>query len=254
VESIRVSVGDEIRAGAVLGQFWSPDLATASEEYALAKTQKDQGLVKLTEEKLRAIGVDPADAKPSEKSYPLRAPISGVVMDRKVNSGSSVQVGDVMFILGKLGKYQFVGEVPPDTASRIKTGMKVVFEDRPDLSAQVRNVNPISDPVTNLVKVRCEFDQAKDAVIPQEVYLKARVVLSTQTALVAPLKSLVMAGDRPVVFVGVEGNPNRFVKTEARVLERSTDSMSLEPTGEVKRGARIVADGAVLLEGILESD
>ena len=255
LESLPVQIGDRIKAGQTLGMLWSSDLITAVEEYKMAKTQNDHELIELSQSKLRAMGISAGDVGATKGSFPIRAPIEGVVLDKKLNAGSAVNIGDLILTLGKNTTLQFGAEVPPEVALKIKAGMKVRFPERADqLTATIANVSPVSDPLTNLVKVRCQFDGTNPTGIPQESYMKAEIILSVTDTLVAPTKSLLLTNSGERVFIQDEKNPHRFTRVPIIVKSRNKMQLDVTESADIHEGRVVVADGALLLEGILEGD
>ena len=254
IEAIPLQIGDRVKAGQTLGTIWSSDLITAVEEYKMAKTQNDEELINLSQQKLKAIGLSVGDAIPGKTSFPFRAPNDGVVLDKKLNAGSAINVGDLILTIGKNTALQFSAEVPPETALKIKPGMKVRFPDHLDsISALVSNVSPVADPATNLVKLRCQFESLPKG-IPQESYLKAEVILNESESLVVPAKSLILTNEGERVFVQDEKNPLRFSRVPITIKSRNKIQLDVADTKDIHEGRMIVGDGALLLEGILEGE
>ena len=254
IESIPLQIGDRVKSGQVLGTLFSSDLITAVEEYKMAKTQEDQELIVLSQQKLKAIGLSPGDAIPGRTTFPFRAPMDGVILDKKLNTGSAVNVGDLILTIGKNTALQFSAEVPPDTALRIRPGMKVRFPDHADtISAVVSNVSPVADPSTNLVKLRCQFETLPKG-LPQESYLKAEIILNESESLVIPSKALILTNDGERVFVQDEKNPKRFLRVPIKINSRNATQLNVAESKDIHEGRVIVGDGALLLEGILEGE
>jgi multidrug efflux pump subunit AcrA (membrane-fusion protein) len=255
IESLPVTIGDRVQNGQSLGSIWSPDLITAAEEYKMAVAQNDKELVELSRSKLRALGMSPGDISGSRTSFPLRAPMEGVVMDKKLNAGSAVNVGDLILVVGKNTAHQFSAEVPPEVALKIKTGMKVRFPEREEsLTATVANVSPVADPTTNLVKVRCQFNGLPPTGIPQETYLKAEIVIRESQSLVAPLKALILTNDGERIFVQDLKDPKVFHRVPVQINSRNKLQMDVVESNDIKEGRVTVGQGVILLEGVLEGE
>ena len=202
IERLEVSIGDKVSKGQSLATLWSSDLVTASEEYSIAKKEGGR-LLKLTEQKLQSLGINPAEASPDKTVFSLHSPVDGVVLEKKMNSGSNINPGDIIVTVGKSESLQFSGELPPERAVRVKRGMKVIFEELKDLEATIESVSPVSDPVTHLVKVRANFKTMPPSSTPQESFLKAQIILDEFNAMVFPTKSLIMRSDGEYIFVSL---------------------------------------------------
>lgn len=254
LETVHFTVGDQVGVGAAVAVIWSPDLATAAEELDIARGQNNDSLLRLTEQKLKAMGLDPRDSKRGgSRGYPLRAPIGGVVLERKLNAGAAVQPGDSIMTIGKLNAYQFQGELTPEQASGVKKGMKVIFEGQPALAAHVEAVSPVADPGSRLIRVRCRFDAPPPSSLPQETFLKAQIVLSEVPALVAPAKALMLLSDAEYVFVRVPGDRSAFRRTKVKVQSRTPSEIALSPDNALQAGVEVVSDGALLLSDVLDN-
>ena len=255
LESLPVTIGDRIKIGQTLGMLWSSDLITAAEEYKMAVSQKDPELVELSKSKLKAMGVIPSDISQAKAAFPLRAPIEGVVLDKKLNAGSAVNIGDLILTLGKNTTLQFTAEVPPPVALKIRKGMKVRFPDHGDtISALVANVSPVADPVTNLVKVRCQFVGTSPKNVPQESYLKSEIIIDEKQTLVGPTKALILTNEGERVFVQDEKNLSRFIRVPVKVNSRNKIHLNISESVDIREGRVVVGDGALLLEGVLEGE
>ena len=263
IEGLSAAPGDEVKAGQVIGHLWSPDLATAAEELKIARKQGGT-LVNLTLEKLHAMGLDPRDVSEGVSNFPIRAPIGGVILERKLNSGTAINPGDTILTIARLGSYQFHGEIAPAQAAGVRPGMAVTFEDTPDVRAKVLAVSPVADPVSRLVKIKCAFDGKLPRAIPQETFLKATIVTSEKTALQVPARALVYNDNAEFIFIQSPtalkpdekpGNKEVFYRrVKVNVISRTKTLLSLEPDAEVHSGTTVVGEGALFLNDVLSGD
>ena len=254
IDSLPLNIGDHVHVGTTVATLWSPDLATAVDEYEIAKAQKGAELIQLSEEKLRALGVSPKDAISGRVSFPLRSTMDGVVLDRKQNAGSSVNPGDQIMTIGKSGSFQFQADVPPSDALLLKPGMKVIFEDNPNLKASVDSVSTIADPASRLVRVRCKFEDIGNVSLAQETFLKAKVILKERESLVSSVHALVVDEESQYIFVQDLTQPKIFSREKVRVTSTTGLEMAFEFINEkldlTKAG--VITEGALLLNGVLE--
>jgi len=256
VDAMPTNIGDQVHVGSVVAMFWSPDLATAADEYEIAKTQKNPELVKLSEDKLRALGISIKDAVPGRISFPLRSPMEGVVIDKKGNVGAALNPGDPILTIGKSGSFQFQADVPPTDALQMKAGMTVTFDDAPTLKATIDTVSSIADPSSRLVRVRAKFGDVSKVSLAQETFMKAKVVLKERDSLVTSVKALVVDETSQYIFMQNATDPKTFDRIKVNVLSTSAGEMSFEPVDPkvnvVGSVTKIVIDGALLLSGVLE--
>ena len=256
IETISVTTGDPVRKGQDLVHLWSPDFVTAAEELKIADSQKDKSISELTHQKLEAMGLDPADLAATTNSFILRSPLSGAVLERKLNAVSAVQPGDAILTIGKLDSYQFQGELAPEQLVRVRSGMPVRFEDYPEVHAEVESVSSVADQVSRLMKVRCRFKAAPPRTLPQETFLKAQIITSNLPALTAPAKALVFSKGEEFVFVKKSESKDGQIFERIKVIPnmRTKAQIALPITEQIKAGSEIVSEGALLLNGLLDDN
>ena len=256
IDAMPMNIGDRVHVGTPVAMFWSPDLATAADEYEIAKTQKNPELVRMSEEKLRAIGISVKDGVPGRISFPLRSPMEGVVIDKKGNVGAALNPGDPILTIGKSGSFQFQADVPPSDALQMKAGMNVTFDDAPTLKATIDTVSSIADPTSRLVRVRCKFEDIAQVSLAQETFLKAKVVLKERDSLVTAAKALVVDENSQYIFMQNPKDSKLFDRIKIKILSTSAGEMAFEavdPSVNLVGGvSKIVIDGALLLSGVLE--
>ncbi len=253
LEALNVSVGDRVRAGELIGKVWSPDLATAAQEYEIAKREGGD-LLRLTLQKLSSLGISPAEARVGQSSFGLRSTVDGVVLEKKISAGSSLNPGDVILTIGKSGALQFIGDLAPEQAVKIKRGMPVVFDEVASLRAIVENVSPISDPNTHMVRVRCKFLSKLPDDVPQESFLKSRIELSQIEGLVVPSRAVIFDQGSDVIFVRDEADKTQmlFRRTKIAVKSRASNSSAIEIPNAKQTTFEIITDGALLVNYLLD--
>ena len=119
IEQTRVSLWDNVQRGERIVALYSPDFMTAESEYLQAHESSTliaapgvggssdfAGALSLAaRRKLQFLGMSDADINAIKAPDPtvwMRAPISGTVVDNKVQRGAAVNPGDVLFSLGTL--------------------------------------------------------------------------------------------------------------------------------------------------------
>ncbi|MGZ3773629.1 MAG: efflux RND transporter periplasmic adaptor subunit [Pseudobdellovibrionaceae bacterium] len=254
LESLHVSVGDRVQKGQTLATLWSPDLATTAEEYAMAK--KEGGpLLKLTEAKLHSLGLSPGEAVEGRTTFALHSPIDGVVLEKKMNPGGSLNAGDIILTVGKIGSLQFVGDLPSELAIKVKKGMSVIFDDIPKQEAAVESVSPISDPTTHLVKVRITFKNSLPKDVPQESFLKSRIVLNEIKALVVPVKALIRRDDGEYIFIKSDKSAKSYKRVKVDVQNRTDKIMAInKDILGGKSEVQVITEGSILINEILDGE
>jgi Cu(I)/Ag(I) efflux system membrane fusion protein len=255
IDQIRVVVGDSVKPGQIIAQVWSPDFANAAEEWLSAVKQNNSDLLSLTREKLKAMGISPEDIKGgSQVLFPIHAPMGGVVLDKKVSVGSAVNPGDVILTIGKIGSYQFQGEVSPDEVQQVKVGMTVLFDDRDDLKAVIESVSPVADPTTRLCRVRGRFTTEKASNLSPESLLRGNVVIKEERALLVPAKAIIRESHGEFAFVKKAGAGNEFKKIAILVDRMGFKDVAIQASNLIKEGDEVVSKGALQLSDVLSGD
>jgi multidrug efflux pump subunit AcrA (membrane-fusion protein) len=251
LESLNVSIGDKVEKGSPVGTIWSSDLATAAEEYAIA-TREGGEILALTKKKLAALGVSANELSPGKTTFALRSSVTGVVLEKKVNSGAILNPGDAILTIGKMDSLQFSGDLPPENAALIKSGMRILFDDMPSLEATVSTVSPISDPSTHLVRIRAKFSGPLPKELPQESFMKARVVTREVSSLVVPLKSLLLIQGQNYIFVGDATNPKKFTRVAIVIESKTANEIAVSADKFKQTPIRVISEGALLANEALE--
>ncbi len=251
MENIRHVVGESVKVGDVVAEVWSPDLSTAAAEWFAAKRQGQSSFLELTRGKLKNLGLAEGDLRSeSQERFPLRSPIQGVILDRKVAPGTSVQPGDLLFVIGRVTQFEFVADLPPEDARKVKSDMEVRFAEHPQLLGKVLSISPVADPQTRLNRLRVSLPRDLPSALSFESLLKGEVILRKQMELVIPSRAVIRDEKRELIFVQVE--PDVYQRIPVQIRSRQETETSVEEQGILKAGAQVVLKGALQLEAILE--
>ncbi|HEU5321505.1 MAG TPA: efflux RND transporter periplasmic adaptor subunit [Methylomirabilota bacterium] len=173
VEQVLVKEGQAVRQGQVLARFRTSAVqpaalsAEAQRRLAASDYERMQNLfkegavsardVENAEVSLRAAEATEAQAKKRLDEATVRAPVSGVVSQRAVESGDRVKDGDLLFQLVNTSKLEFEATVPSEYVADVRVGAPVVLAVTgavdAGLSGRVSRVNATVDPATRQVKV-----------------------------------------------------------------------------------------------------
>jgi len=173
VEAVFVKEGEAVHAGQTLARFQTSAVepaalsAEAQRRLAASDYERMQNLfkegavsqrdVENAEVSLRAAESGEALAKKKLKESTVRAPSSGVISQRAVDSGDRVKDGDLLFQLVNTSELEFAATVPSEYAAAVRVGAPVVLAvsgaTDAGLSGRVSRVNATVDPATRQVKV-----------------------------------------------------------------------------------------------------
>jgi Cu(I)/Ag(I) efflux system membrane fusion protein len=288
IEAIYFASGEQVSKGQILMTLFSPDFVSAKEEFLQAikpqmnGTSKDRSegsytadpsdfanLAQMSRKKLANMGLSSEDIDAiaatgvNETAKPLlniRAPRSGVLIQKSAALGNLVNVGDTLFIIGDLSKVWFSGDIYPEDLPKIRKNQDVFINavgvDKP-LYGKVSFISPLVDPNTRSIKIRALMDNPKLALKSDE-YVQGNVVIENKTALVVPTSGIVRTADGNVVFkrisVGTVENSMASIdfKRVAVTVGKEQGGLSAIENG-LSDGDEIVTDGAWLLDAALNS-
>lgn len=284
VTQLKLQPGDEVKAGTPLLTLDSPELAAAVAD--LAKAEAEEKRSRLAVERTRTLadgGVTPrkelelAEADYAETraesararqrlrnltpggasgtGFQLRAPISGVVAERRVNPGMEVRpdLDAPLFVITDPTRLWVLVDLPERDLAKVERGHAAVVEvdafPNERFAAVVERIGETVDPATRRVQVRLAIGNDARRLKP-EMY--ARVILvadEAKRAVRVPNTALVTQGLYSYVFV--EREPGVFVRR--RVTPQVQDREWTYLAEGVRQGESIVIGGAVLLNSELSA-
>ncbi len=292
VDGILVRAGDVVTRGQVLATVQSPELAEAVAAYVGAQARHEaadarlerlkrleeegvasraqvleaeaehseaDGVLEAAEERLRIMGVDPAEGDPHSGQHypshvPVRAPIAGKVLNAQASVGRQVQPGDTLFHIGDLDEVWLMLDVYERDLPSVAVGQSVRFEVEAwpgeVFEGRVDQVGDWVEPGARTVEVR--------VVVPNEGHrlkpnMYAKAMLSTagvasQQGIVLPVEATQQLEGNTVVFV--QEVSGRFEARPITVVDRNS-SQILVSEG-VEAGEPVVVDGAFALTSELQ--
>ncbi len=163
-------VGAKVEKGDPMVTIWSPTLITSQVELfeTLKSSEYDKTVAKGAEEKLIQYGLTKEQIEEIKKkntpdlSVTLRAPISGVVMEKNALLGNFVDEGTEMFIITDLSTVWVKLDAYESDLPWIKYGQKVTFTTPAvpgkEFHGKVLFIDPMLQMETRSVKVRVEAE------------------------------------------------------------------------------------------------
>ncbi len=283
VTAIDVETGRQVRAGDALLRIDSPDFATASSDSMKANADLSlklhayerarhllaiQGIALKDYESAEA-DMHQAEAESlrtkavlknlgnhvttTEGRFILRAPIGGIVSERKVNAGSEVRpdAADPLFVITDPRHLWVLVDLPEQELDKVRTGQPVLVE--VDAYAgevfhgKVTVIGEALDPVTRRIQVRCYVDNAQLKLKP-EMFARVTPIADQQSDLPRiPNTALVTQGLYTYLFV--EKAPGVLQRRRVSLATQDSD-FSYVKEG-LQPGERIVTTGALLLNSEL---
>jgi RND family efflux transporter MFP subunit len=258
--------GESVRRGQPVADVYSPEVATAIEDYRLAqenrgrlsqsddanvRTQAD-ALVTASQRKLELWGVTEKQIDaPETGGVPhttLYASASGSVVERKVTQGQYVNAGDTLFTVADLSEVWIKADVYEDQLPQIRRGQEVEItsEAVPNrtLHGHVDFIEPQANPQTRTVPVHVHVANPGMRLLPG-MFVNASFVSAAPTqSIVVPRSAVLDTGTRKIVYVA---HPHGVF--EAREVTVGAPSDDLFPvTSGLKLGDKVVLSGNFLID------
>ena len=291
ISRLAAGVGDQIHRGQILAEIESAEVGQARADLVAAKARysaadanlhreteladkrissererelahaqwvTEQAGVRAATMRLRAIGLSASDIDSLERGdlagrVPIRAPIGGTVIERKVTLGQAVERATDAFKLADTSRVWVTLDLYEKDLFRVHVGQEVEIwtESRPGESfrGKVAFIVPEIDQATRTAKVRLEFANPKGHLEAGQL-VTARIVADdrheTAEVLAVPRSAVEQIEGKTVVFVQTgEGFERRNVLTGASGGPR------IEIRQGLALGDRVAVEGAFLLKSEL---
>jgi len=182
----------------------------------------------------------------------VRAPLSGMIETRTVQTGQYVQVGTILATLVRRDPLLLRFRVSERDAARMRPGMKVTFRIREDskiYEAAIVFIAGAADEGTRMVAIAAEVRNAGGSVRPGSF---AEITVPVSAARNAPVipQTAVRPSERGFIAYVVEGDKavERVLNLGMRTIEGQVEVLSGLKLGEtlVIRGAEALRDGATV--------
>lgn len=264
-----------------LGAGAGKDLVTAETTFKTAKAEYDfQSNIALNKElqeakaevetarvdlrhivdEMRALGVPDETDKPDDHSgdtslVALRAPLSGVITERKFNAGAGVEAATPIFSISNLGTVYVIANVPESNMVKLRVGSvaEITSPAIGTVSGRVSYIDPQLDETTRTGRVRLEVPNSNGklrAGMFAEVGFYTGTNEATGEELVVPSSAVQRTGDKTVVFVPRDDELGAF---EVREIEAGVDINGYTKVIKgLELGEKVVTKGSFTLKTQLE--
>ncbi len=190
----------------------------------------------------------------------VRAPFSGILQTRTVQTGAYVETGTVLATLVRRDPLLLRFKVPERDAVRLRAGMKADFRVRnteAQFSSKIVHVAESADDSTRLVAVTAEVDDTRDEALRPGTFAEIVVPVSSErTAPVIP-QTAIRPSDRGFIAYVIENDAaaERILQLGMRTADGQVEVLSGLKPGErlVIRGAEALRNGAPVKETAAEA-
>ncbi len=261
------SVGAIVSKEKPVAEIYSPDLVATQQEYLLALKSREQlknspiasisqngeGLVASARQRLLLFGVKESQIAELERSgkpnirIPIYTPFSGVVIEKMVQQGQYVAMGEALFNIADLSSVWVEVEVYENEVSNIHLGQQVEirsqpFPDKPS-TGRIAFVYPFLDPKTRTVKARIELANPGMKLKP-EMFVNAIIRVPLAQSIVVPATAVMNTGKRQVVWV--ESSPGMFESRTVQLGQQSGEKVQI--LSGLQPGDKVAVSGGYLID------
>jgi membrane fusion protein, heavy metal efflux system len=225
------------------------DLQSAESDFARARNERERTL-----SKERAYGT--SSGRLIDQKFQLVAPVGGLIVDRRITPGQEVrpdQSPDTpLFIISEPTKLWVMLDVPEALTQEIQVGEQVRIS-VPALpgeifQAKVEYIADFIDAQSRTVKARAAVENSARR-LKAEMYVTADVEVPPSKALKVPSNAVYLLADKYYAFI--ENPKGTFTR---RVLKAEEATLGfVRVTSGLMPGEKIVSDGALLLQQILNA-
>jgi RND family efflux transporter MFP subunit len=258
--------GESVRRGQPVADVYSPEVATAIEDYRLAEENRNQlrqsddgnaraqadALVTASQRKLELWGISEKQIEAPEVSgiphVTLYASASGSVVERKVTQGQYVNAGDTLFTVADLSQVWIKADVYEDQLPQIRRGqaVEITSEAVPNrtLHGHVDFIEPQANPQTRTVPVHVHVANPGMRLLPGMFVSASFISTAPIQSIVVPRSAVLDTGTRKIVYLA---RPNGVF--EAREVAVGAPSDDLLPvTSGLALGDKVVLSGNFLID------
>jgi Cu(I)/Ag(I) efflux system membrane fusion protein len=264
IEQIFVDyVGKQVRSGEPLFRIYSPDVASAEEEYLLALRTRDalgsgtagagSDLVAAARERLKLWDIPEAEIRrlertgKAQRTVTIFAPMSGVVTRKDAVMGHRVVEGDAPYEITDLSQVWVLADAYESDLARVRLGTPATltlqaFPNR-EFPGKVVFIDPILDPKTRTAKVRLAFPNSTGELRP-EMFGEVTLRTPARRGLSIPTDAIIDSGTRKVVFVSL--GEGKFRPLEVKI--GASDGDRSEVLEGLKAGEEVVTRANFLVD------
>lgn len=289
VRSVSASVGSYVRAGQVMAVIESRELAELKADYLAAVEREDlaqasfereerlfnqeitaeadylearQELAearirtRLARQKLIALGFSesyiqslPGQSDRSLVAYPLRAPITGRVVEKHIVPGEAVVADTDAFEVADLSTVWVDLSVYQRDLGVVREGQAVVIDpgaEMPKFRGTISYIRPVVGAETRTALARTVIQNRDGILVPGLFVTGVVAVDAAEIAIVVPETAVLNVEGTPSVFVQTDEG---FVVRPVEVGGRTADQLAI--TRGLAAGERYVAEGAFALKAEL---
>jgi cobalt-zinc-cadmium efflux system membrane fusion protein len=282
IARIEAAPGEKIKAGQVLAWVTSPEFGQVQAEGArgaaeLRQARNELARVRELHEAGVASGRELGEAESAlaaseaeharlqalirgfgsrrgiDQRMPLRSPIDGILVERRMSPGMSVSAdAEVpLAVVSDPDRLWLIIDVPEALAGRLTPGLKVRVAPGTGEPTQgvLGHVDDYIDTERHVVQARAELDN-RERRFKAGQYVRAEIIVPMDGGVSVPEGAVLLLGREQVVFVD-EGN-GQFARRTVQAEELGQGRLWVGQG--LPAGARVVVDGGLLLQQVLDQN
>lgn len=220
------------------------ELQTAQVDYQHIKNQ------------LRTLGISEENLERDDHSkdasiVAVRAPLSGVVTERKFNAGAGIEAAQPIFAISNLSTVYVIANVPESSVGKLSVGSVAEIKSASigTINGRISYIDPRLDETSRTARVRLEVPNGNGklrAGMFTEVGFYAGTSETSGEELVVSSAAIQRTGDKTVVFVPRDGEPGVFEVREVEIGGEAEGYTSI--LSGLKLGETVVTKGSFILK------
>lgn len=194
---------------------------------AKAEVETSQVDLRHISDEMRSLGVPVEtegddDHKKDTSLVSVRAPLSGVITERKYNAGAGVEAATPIFAISNLSTVYVIANVPESNISKLNVGAiaEIRSPNIDNLNGRVSYIDPQLDETTRTARVRVEVPNSNGklrAGMFTEVGFYAGTTAATGEELAVRSSAIQREGDKTIVFIPKEDEPGAYEVREVEI-------------------------------------
>lgn len=288
IDKLNVAIGDKVAKGQILAQLNSPDLLTLQREYLKAATAQQASLINFNRDKklleegvipdrrwqesssqyhsavsetdehkqlLEIAGMTGGEVDLLAKTHRLsrqlnvRAPITGVVMERVAVAGTRIDIMAPLYRIANLDELWLDIAIPQERIADIKIGDRAAVENS-EIKAKITLLGQSVNPENQTILARAEVETAHSRALPENASLRPgqrlniRIIQPSEKA-TFKIPNTAIAQNEGKAFIFIR-NQQGFSVTPITVVGKQDDESIV--SGELTGNEEIAVSGAVALK------
>ncbi|WP_286813920.1 MULTISPECIES: efflux RND transporter periplasmic adaptor subunit [unclassified Maribacter] len=267
IDELKINIiGQYVNKGQEIGTIYSPELYLAQDKLLTSASYKESheklfsaarntlGLWKLTD---KQIGKLLETGKPI-KNFPLRADVSGTVVEIIATEGNYFKQGDPLFKVAELSTVWAEFQAYENQLSKLKEGQEIEISANAlgvdPVVAKISFIEPIMDRNKRIVSVIAAIPN-KEKIWKPGMFIsgKVNIEIADKRLLILPKSAVLWTGEQSVVYKKIDGDKPEFEMLNISLGESVGGNYvvlnGLQEGDEIVTNGTFVIDAAAQLQG-----